>query len=61
MTSTQAHEYAVDLDSLHSYLCEEMAHAQLHYQGLADAKCTLAPDFKVGDQAYIKAKYFWST
>jgi len=61
MTSTWACEYAVDLDSLHSYLHEEMAHAQLRYQGPADAKHTLAPDFKVGDQAYVKAKYFQST
>ena len=61
MTSTRAREYAVDLDSLHSYLHEEMANAQICYQGPADAKCTLAPDFKVGDQAYIKAKYFQST
>jgi len=61
MTSTRAREYAVDLDSLHSYFHEEMANAQICYQGLADAKCTLAPDFKVGDQAYVKAKYFRST
>jgi len=38
-----------------------MANAQLHYQGPADAKHTPAPDFKVGDQVYVKAKYFWST
>jgi len=38
-----------------------MANAQLCYQGPADAKRAPAPDFKVGDQVYIKAKYFWST
>jgi len=38
-----------------------MANAQLRYQGPADAKHTPAPDFKVGDQVYVKAKYFWST
>jgi len=38
-----------------------MAYAQLHYQGLADAKRTPALDFKVGDQVYVKAKYFRST
>jgi len=48
MTSTQARDYAVDLKSLHQYLREEMANTQLHYQGPADAKRTLAPDFKVG-------------
>ena len=38
-----------------------MANAQLRYQGPADAKRTPAPDFKVGDQVYVKAKYFRST
>ena len=61
MTSTWAHEYTVDLDSLHQYLHEEMANAQLRYQGLADAKRSLAPDFKVSDQVYMKAKYFQLT
>ena len=61
MTSAWAHEYAVDLDSLHQYLCEEMANAQLRYQGLANAKRSPTLDFKVGDQVYMKAKYFRST
>jgi hypothetical protein len=38
-----------------------MAHAQVYYQGPADAKRTPAPDFTVGDQVFIKAKYFRST
>ena len=50
LSSTRAREYSVDLDSLHQFLCEEMAHAQERY-----------PDFKVGDQAVVKAKYFRST
>ena len=61
MTSARAHDYAVDLKSLHQYLREEMANAQQCYQGPANAKHSLALDFKVGDQAYIKAKYFRST
>ena len=61
MTSAQACEYTVDLDSLHQYLREEMANAQLCYQGPANAKRSPAPDFKVGDQVYVKAKYFQST
>ena len=61
MTSARACEYAVNLDSLHQYLREEMTNAQLHYQGLANTKRSLAPDFKVSDQVYMKAKYFWST
>ncbi|KIO12138.1 hypothetical protein M404DRAFT_78797, partial [Pisolithus tinctorius Marx 270] len=31
------------------------------YQGLADAKRMPALDFKIGDQVYVKAKYFRST
>ena len=61
MTSARAHDYAVNLELLHQYLHEEMANTQLHYQGPADAKHTPAPDFKVGDQVYVKAKYFWFT
>ena len=60
MTSAWVCEYAVDLDSLHQYLHEEMANAQLHYQGPADANRSPALDFKVSDQVYVKAKYFWS-
>ena len=54
MTSTQAHDYVVDLDSLHQFLQEEMANAQKCYQGLADARRSPALDFKVGNQVYIK-------
>ena len=38
-----------------------MTNAQLCYQGPADTKRSPAPDFKVGDQVYMKAKYFRST
>ena len=61
LSSARAREYAVDLESLHQYLCEEIAAAQKRYQGPADARRSPAPDFKVGDQVYVKAKYFRST
>ena len=61
MTSTWARDYTIDLDSLHQFLWEEMANTQKHYQGPADARRSPAPDFKVGDQVYVKAKYFQST
>jgi len=61
LSSAQAREYAVDLESLHEYLCEEMGAAQKRYQGPADARRSPAPDFKVGDQVFVKAKYFRST
>ncbi|KIN99141.1 hypothetical protein M404DRAFT_30604 [Pisolithus tinctorius Marx 270] len=46
LTSTRACDYAVDLDSLHQYLREEMTLAQQCYQGPADAKRMPALDFK---------------
>ncbi|KIO15013.1 hypothetical protein M404DRAFT_78252, partial [Pisolithus tinctorius Marx 270] len=61
LTSNRARDYAVDLDSLHQYLREEMALAQQRYQGPADAKRMPAPDFKVGNNVYVKARYFRST
>ena len=61
LSSARAREYAVDLESLHQYLREKMAAAQKRYQGPADARRSPAPDFKVSDQVYVKAKYFRST
>ena len=56
LTSKRAQEYSIDLDSLHQFLQEEMAHTQEWYQGPADARQTPALDFKVGDCVFIKAK-----
>ena len=61
LSLARAKEYAVNLESLHQYLCEEMATAQKRYQGPADARRLPTPDFKVGNQVYVKAKYFRST
>ena len=38
LTSEGAQEYFIDLDSLHQFLHEEMAAAQLRYQGPTDAR-----------------------
>ena len=35
-----------------------MAAAQKRYQGPTDARRSPTPDFKVGDQVFVKAKYF---
>ena len=61
LSLAQAREYAVNLESLHQYLHEEMAAAQKRYQGPADARRSPTPDFKVSNQVYVKAKYFRST
>ena len=61
LSSVQAREYAVDLELLHEFLRIKMAAAQKRYQGHADATRSHPPDFKVGDQVFVKAKYFCST
>ena len=38
-----------------------MLEAQKHYQGPADVKQSLAPDFKVSNQVYLRVKYLCST
>jgi hypothetical protein len=38
-----------------------MSLAQKRYQGPADAHRIPTPDFKVGEQVFVKAKYFRST
>ena len=61
LSSARAREYAVNLESLYEYLRTKMAATQQCYQGPADAKHLALPDFKVGDQVFVKAKYFGST
>ena len=61
LSSAWAREYTVDLESLHEYLHEEMAAAQKRYQDPADTRRSPAPNFKVSDQVFVKAKYFRST
>ena len=61
LTSAQAREFTVDLDSLHEFLCEEMTAAQQCYQVLVDSWHIPALTLKVGDLVYVKAKYFKST
>ena len=61
LSSTQAQEYTSNLSELHDFLCSEMALAQKCYQGPADTRRSTPPDFKIGDEVYVKAKYFWST
>lgn len=38
-----------------------MSEAQLRYKGPADARRVPAPDFKVGDKVYVKARFFRTT
>ena len=61
LTSARAREYAVDLDKLHAALRTTIAEAQVRYQRQADKHRLPAPDFKVGDQVYVRAEHIRST
>ena len=61
LSSTRAQEYTSDLSELHNFLRSEMALVQKRYQGPTDARRSTLPDFKIGDEVYVKAKYFRST
>ena len=60
-TSSKAQSYVADLDQLHSQLKASIAEAQEHYQKAADCQWIPSPAFRVGDQVYIKAKFFCTT
>jgi hypothetical protein len=61
LTSAQARDFAVDLDELHKELRIQILDAQKHYQVQADQKRTLALDFPIGSQVFIKAQFFRTT
>jgi len=58
ITSSQACDFAIDLDELQSTLKAEISTAQQCYQKSANMQCSPAPDFKVGDKVFIKAQFF---
>ena len=59
--SAEAQQYIAELDKLHAELKRNISQAQVQYQKYADQHRALAPPFKVGDQVYVKAKYFRTT
>ena len=61
LASSWAKEFVTNLDELHQHLQEHMAAAQLWYQGTTDASRTLALEFPIRSQAYIKAQFFHTT
>lgn len=61
LTSSHAKDLVVNLDGLRQELKATIAEAQLCYQGPTDSKHMPAPDFTVGQQAFVKAKFFHST
>jgi hypothetical protein len=61
LSSSRAKELVVNLDELHQALKTSIAKAQLRYQGPADLRRSSAPQFEIGQQAFVKAKFFRST
>ena len=61
LASSRVKDLVVNLDKLHQELKATIAEAQLRYQGPTDAKRTPTPNFIVGEQAFVKAKYFRTT
>ena len=58
LAPAHAKDLVVNLDKLHQELKATIAKAQHHYQGLTDSKHMLAPNFIIGQQAFVKAKFF---
>ena len=61
LTSSCAKDLVVNLDELHQELKTTVSEAQLRYQGPADARHIPAPNFSIGQQAFVKAKFFRTT
>jgi len=61
IASSQACDFAVDLDELQNTLKAKISTAQQRYQKSADARRSPAPDFKVGDKVFVKAQFFQTT
>ena len=56
----RAHNFVVNLEELHQMLQEEIIAAQDRYQKPADSKRMPAPEFEIGGEAMVKAKFFRS-
>jgi hypothetical protein len=61
MASARAREYAVDLGELHEVLKTNIKSAQERYQKSGDKRRLPAPEFKIGQHAYVKAEFFHTT
>ena len=61
IASSRAYVFAVDLDELQSTLKAEISTAQQCYQKSTDVQYSPTPYFKVGDNNFVKAKFFQTT
>src|SRR5258706_14872762 len=61
VSSIGAQCFISDLDDLHTELKWSIAKAQERYQKYADEHHSPAPLLKIGNQVYVKVKYFCTT
>ena len=61
ITSHWAREFTTNLDELHSQVKETIAKAQQHYQVAADRQRIPAPEFLVGSEVFLLAKFIKTT
>src|SRR5258705_10099838 len=61
VSSPEAQHFISDLDDLHTELKQSITRAQERYQKYADEHRSPAPPLKIGDQVYVKVKYFHTT
>ena len=61
LASSRARDLVVNLDELQQELKSAISEAQLQYQGPANAKKSPALNFTIGEQAFVKAKFFRTT
>ncbi len=59
--SSEAQHYMADLDQLHAQLKVLITEAQECYQKAVDHQQIPSPAFRVGDQVYMKVKFFCTT
>src|SRR5260221_4924831 len=57
-SSAEVQAFMADLECVQAELKENIAQAQERYQKNADKHRTEAPELKIGDQAYVKVKFF---
>jgi hypothetical protein len=61
MASACARDFAVDLGELHENLKLHIQAAQKRYQKAADNRHIPPPEFKIGQYAFMKARFFQTT
>ena len=61
LASDRACNFVTDLDELHKELKATIAEAQVRYKASADLRRTPAPNFQVGQQVFVKAKFIRTT